>query len=622
MLLRDRVRRELSLHTSGRPFHPRLSLLALVGALAFAASLPAFPAQALSWHQELVRELSSFDVGTAGNAELADIDGDGDLDLVAGEGGSGRLALFANVGSSASPAFVQVTGSADPFRAIVVGSDPDLADLDGDGDLDLLVGNGAGQLAYFANSGSPEIPFFVQRTGSANPFAGIDVGSVASPELVDLDADGDLDAVIGENNARLFYFANTGSAITPSFVARTGSASPFFFVTVNYFYNLDPVMADMDGDGDLDMLVGEHYGRLRLARNTGSSSAPAFVGFFDGPLALVDVAQNSSGSFGDLDGDADLDLVVTDNGGSFFLFENTAGSAAPAFVERSASESPFGSSRFPDFTSPETVDFDGDGDLDALFGRGFGVVSFAVNTGSAAAPAFDGILFDPFGIDVGYDASPALADLDADGDLDLLLGSRDGLLRLYENTGGPGSFAFLELVGSANPFLGIDVGSYSGPDLMDLDADGDFDAVTGRAAGGLRYFENTGSSSAPSFILLTGSGSPFAGITLPFTDPSLADLDDDGDLDLLLDRFFYENTGTPAAPAFVERTGEANPLTAAFGDLYSVEPADLDGDGDFDLLGSDAYGRVIFLRANSTEIFADGFEDGDSSAWSASFGEL
>ncbi len=67
----------------------------------------------------------------------------------------------------------------------------------------------------------------MERTGSANPFNGIDVGSVSCPELVDLDSDGDLDAAIGEFNSKILYFANTGSSSAPSFVPRTGSANPF-----------------------------------------------------------------------------------------------------------------------------------------------------------------------------------------------------------------------------------------------------------------------------------------------------------------------------------------------------------------------------------------------------------
>ena len=60
------------------------------------------------------------------------------------------------------------------------------------GDLDLVVGNGDGLLNYFENNGTSTVPVFVQRTGNANPFDGIDVGTFSAPALGDLDNDGTL----------------------------------------------------------------------------------------------------------------------------------------------------------------------------------------------------------------------------------------------------------------------------------------------------------------------------------------------------------------------------------------------------------------------------------------------
>ena len=60
------------------------------------------------------------------------------------------------------------------------------------GDLDLVVGNYDGELIYVENTGTATAPVFVQRTGSANPFDGIDVGFRSAPALGDLDNDGTL----------------------------------------------------------------------------------------------------------------------------------------------------------------------------------------------------------------------------------------------------------------------------------------------------------------------------------------------------------------------------------------------------------------------------------------------
>ena len=60
------------------------------------------------------------------------------------------------------------------------------------GDLDLVVGNYDGNLNYIENTGTPTAPVFVQRTGSANPFDGVDVGNDCFPALGDIDGDGTL----------------------------------------------------------------------------------------------------------------------------------------------------------------------------------------------------------------------------------------------------------------------------------------------------------------------------------------------------------------------------------------------------------------------------------------------
>ena len=133
-------------------------------------------------------------------------------------------------------------------------------------------------------------------------------------------------------------------------------------------------------------------------------------------------------------------------------------------------------------------------------------------------------------------------------------------------------------------------GSYSAPALADLDSDGDVDLVSGEHAGRFRFFENTGTPAAPTFVERTGSQNPLSAFDVGFDSaPALGDLDGDGDIDLIAgerrgDTIFFENTGTPTSPGFVERTGTASPL-----DGVSVfrrsQPAliDLDADGDPDL---------------------------------------
>ena len=68
-----------------------------------------------------------------------------------------------------------------------------------------------GTLRYFENTGSAIAPAFTERAGAANPFNGVNVGLRSTPTFADLDGDGDLDAVVGENDGNLNYFKNTGA---------------------------------------------------------------------------------------------------------------------------------------------------------------------------------------------------------------------------------------------------------------------------------------------------------------------------------------------------------------------------------------------------------------------------
>jgi hypothetical protein len=229
----------------------------------------------------------------------------------------------------------------------------------------------------------------------------------------------------------------------------------------------------------------------------------------------------------------------------------------------------------------------------------------AVLLGLAVMPAkaqdFAAPVEAPFGLDQSSVDLLFFADMDNDGDLDALISryedmDNDRIFAYQENTGTATMPQFGMVVDDA---FGIETDStITNATAVDMDNDGDLDVILGTysfeedADAPILYFENTGTPEAPAFA--AAQENPFG--LMPSDElsvPLFLDLDNDGDFDMITtvyndpygDKLLYqENTGTAEAPAF--GTPQENPFGLANDDFYRIVPTagDLDLDGDIDLL--------------------------------------
>ncbi|MBD1822859.1 DUF4347 domain-containing protein [Cyanobacteria bacterium FACHB-DQ100] len=253
---------------------------------------------------------------------------------------------------------------------------------------------------------------FFERTGSSNPFNGVDVGYNSNITFADLDKDGDLDAFMAASEG-IRYYQNTNG----SFTQVTGTSN-----LLNGVYGASISFADIDKDGDLDAFVGDVKSGINYYQNN------------NGRFSLVTGASNPfnnisdtiAPSFIDIDNDGDLDAFAGSIDGTIKFYRNTNGS----FAQVTGSAHPFNGLDFGDDASISFADVDLDGDLDAFIGRSTGLISYYSNTnGSFAASSGN-----PFnGVDVGQNATIAFADINGDGDLDAFIGEFDGNFNYFEN---------------------------------------------------------------------------------------------------------------------------------------------------------------------------------------------
>ncbi len=248
---------------------------------------------------------------------------------------------------------------------------PCFVDLDGDGDMDMMAGSDTGNFRYYENIGNASAPNFAGY--QQNPFGITFFASDSSVSFADLDGDGDQDMFSGSEGGNYRYYQNIGSASSPSFASFV--QNPFQLLSFPSYST--PVFVDLDNDNDFDIMAGSDTGNFRYYQNVGSSTNPQYASFQQNPFSLQFFAQNSTPSFVDLDEDGDMDMFSGSDTGNFRYYENIGNSSSPSFA--SFVTNPFSITYFPSHSSPTFVDIDNDGDSDLFSGSDFGNYRFYEN---------------------------------------------------------------------------------------------------------------------------------------------------------------------------------------------------------------------------------------------------
>jgi hypothetical protein len=437
-------------------------------------------------------------VNPIGLPAITDIDGDGDLDIIVfdfagvtveynknvsietdgicglkfikltpcwgkfAEGSScGEYSLGLNCRIAVDIEYNQLPDS--PSDVQHLGSTLTVYDVTGNGVPDLLVGEvGCSKLYWLENTGTTESALVsAVRSDFPNPTNPIDIPVFPAAYIQDVNADFKLDVLAAPNfssnesegnvvdtRSSFWYYQQMGIPANPNFVLQTKRFLQETMIDVGE--EASPCFLDVDGDGDLDLLIGnrglprgnnDFYGTLYLYLNTGTASIPAYTLASDDYLNLSQLKwRRIKPAAGDInnDGKADLLLLGNPQGAAAVttvanLYLNTAPAGqSPVFTLQST---PFPIS-FGPYDHPVFTDVDGDSKIDMLLAKFDGRVFYYRNTGSMGsilyeleATNFGGLRATTF----HRNPSVAVGDFDGDGSADLAHIAERGILRVAFN---------------------------------------------------------------------------------------------------------------------------------------------------------------------------------------------
>lgn len=495
---------------------------------------------------------------------VADMDGDGDLDIVSASRYDDRIVWFENVNGNGT-VFNEVEISTTTNGAISVF----VADMDGDGDMDVVS----------ASYDDDEIAWHENTLGDGTTWNETVISTAADEAtavfVADLDGDGDPDIVASsqyDNSIRWFNnTAGDASAFTAATISSTTTGASSVFV------------ADIDGDGDNDIAATAYDDDEVLWFENNGAATPTFA-----EHVISTTADGVAGvTVGDVDNDGDNDIVaasILDD--TVSLFENNGDVFDPLFTSRSLSAI----NDDDGANSVLVIDIDGDGDNDIVSTAGLDdTVSIHRNETihkSVAYPVANPIANDADGV-----YTVALGDLDGDGDTDIVSVSLyDQTLQWFRN----------DSVDPAEPlFQQIDIMPLFGVrdvEIADVDGNGLMDVIVAEATNNnvLIILDLATNLNNPAVIQATG----LIAVRSVYT----TDINGDGQLDIVT-----ASSGDDAVRWIDLAAGVINNINIAPADgARDAVAADIDGDGDIDVVVASYYDDRVAWYENT---------DGDGSSW-------
>ncbi|MBT8195399.1 MAG: T9SS type A sorting domain-containing protein [Bacteroidia bacterium] len=269
------------------------------------------------------------EVGAGANVELFDVNQDGLMDMLIGNYGyyapggqfTSGIAHFENTGTSTKPEFDLITRDYEGMNALNLnGIHPCFGDLDGDLDDDMLIGDSDGKLHYFRNTAGAGMPASFTLTGPN--YQGIDVGQFSAPFIFDLNGDGLLDLIVGERDGSLNYFENTGTTTMPVYNLTSDTLGG---LNVKTWWDIegysDPIL--YNNSGNIELLVGSKQGSVHYYDHI-TGNIMGNYSLIDSTYADIDEDERTSIARFDIDGDAIEDILTGNYAGGAVFYSSSS----------------------------------------------------------------------------------------------------------------------------------------------------------------------------------------------------------------------------------------------------------------------------------------------------------